>query len=78
MSKRLVEIDNEKDDPMARVKMVLKDQYSCYVLITCTAPSKDGRMDVAMNFEGDEDLASLLVENASQVFEARIPRRESK
>lgn len=78
MSKRLVEIDNEKNDPMTRVKTILKDQYSCYVLITCTAPCKEGKMDVTMNYEGDEDLASLLIENASQVFEARIPRQESK
>ncbi len=77
MSKRTVEISDE-NDPMSRVKMVLKDQYPCYVLITCTAPCKDGKMNVAMNFEGDEDLASFLVENASQVFEARIPRKESK
>ncbi|HSX13656.1 MAG TPA: hypothetical protein VLE96_04460 [Chlamydiales bacterium] len=78
MSERTVEIDAQENDPMARVKMILKDQYSCYVLITCTAPCKEGNMNVAMNFEGDEDLASLLIENASQVFEARIPRRESK
>jgi hypothetical protein len=75
MSKRLVEIDNEDHDPIARVKTVLKDRYSCYVLITCTAPCKDGKMDVAMNFEGDEDLASYLIENASQVFEARTTRK---
>lgn len=78
MSKRLVQIDNEEKDPLSGVKMVLRDQYSCYVLITCTAPSKDGKMEVSMNFEGDEDLASLLVDNASQVFDARVPRRESK
>lgn len=78
MSKRLVQIDHEEKDPLSRVKMVLKDQYSCYVLITCTAPCKDGKMEVAMNFEGDEDLASLLVDNASQVFDERIPRRETK
>lgn len=75
MSKRLVDIDKEDHDPIARVKTVLKDQYSCYVLITCTAPCKEGKMDVSMNFEGDEDLASFLIENASQVFEARTTRK---
>lgn len=40
---------------------------NCYVLITCTEPSKEGDMEVEMTYEGDESLVSYLVENA-QVF----------
>jgi hypothetical protein len=51
---------------------------ACFVLITCTQPSEDGKMEVAMNYEGDETLASFLVDNASQVFDERMQQRESK
>ena len=76
MSKKLFFAN--KEDTFSRMKKVLKDQCACYVLITCTAPEADGKMNVAMDFEGDEDLAAFLVENASQVFDSRMPRRESK
>lgn len=76
MSKKLVKITRE--DTLARLKEILKDQCGCYVLITCSLPTNDGKMEVEMNFEGDEDLAALLIENASQVFDTRAPRQESK
>ncbi len=72
MSKKVVRIDRDQ------IKKSLKEQCACYVLITCSTPSDDGKMEVEMSFEGEEDLAALLVENASQVFDTRIPRQESK
>ena len=61
-----------------KIKKALSAKCACYVLITCTEPSADGKMEVAMNFEGDEDLAAFLVENAGQVFDKRVARRESQ
>ncbi len=60
------------------LKKSLSDKCACYVLITCTEPNADGKMEVEMNYEGDESLAAFLVENASQVFDDHINRRESK
>lgn len=60
------------------IKKAYDRKCACYVLITCTEPSADGKMDVEMNFEGDESLAAFLVENASQVFDHQISRRESQ
>lgn len=79
MSKKLVKIDKQlQESGMDQMKSMLKEKYACYVLITCSEPGNDGKMEVEMNFEGDEDLAALLVDNASQVFDAKAPRRESK
>ena len=60
------------------VKKALGNNCACYVLITCTAPSPDGKMEVELNFEGDESLAAFLIDNAGQVFEDRLARRESR
>ena len=57
------------------IKKALGKTCACYVLITCTEPNADGKMEVEMNYEGDESLAAFLVENASQVFDGRINRR---
>lgn len=72
MGKKIVQLSSEQ------MKKTIGDDCACYVLITCSTPSKDGNMSVEMSFEGDEDLAALLVQNAAQVFDAQIPRRESK
>jgi hypothetical protein len=60
------------------IKKALGAKCACYVLITCTEPNADGKMEVEMNYDGDMDLAAFLVENASQVFDDRFNRRESK
>lgn len=72
-------IDQREEDPglWGRVKSRFSSKpksvkappknCSCYVLITCTEPSKEGDMEVEMTYEGDESLVSYLVENA-QVF----------
>ena len=63
---------------MEVIKKGLKDRYACYVLITCTAPSKGGKMEVEMAYEGDEVLASYLVDSAAQVFDDRRAKEESQ
>ena len=76
MPKKIVPMVHENN--LSRMKKKLKNQCSCYVLITCSAPSSDGKMDVEMDFDGDEDLAALLVDNAAQAFNARTLRKESQ
>jgi len=76
MGKRVLAIKKEVD--LAGIRQALGPKCACYVLITCSEPAEDGKMEVEMNFEGDEHLAAFLVENASQVFETRASLRESK
>ncbi len=66
------------EEVLSHIQKDLREQYVCYVLITCSAPSKDGEMEVAMSFEGDEDLASFLVDGAAQAFDAKAECRESQ
>lgn len=61
-----------------RIKKSLGNKCACYVLLTCSEPSADGKMEVEMNYEGDETLAAFLLENASQVFDDRRSQRDSK
>lgn len=60
------------------VKKALDRKTACYVLITCSEPNEEGKMEVELNYDGDETLAAFLVENAAQVFENRTDVRESK
>lgn len=46
------------------VERFLTENNSCYVLITCGTPSKDGKMQVEMTYEGDACLAAYLIESA--------------
>jgi len=47
----------------------LAEKNACYVLITCGAPSKDGKMQVEMTYEGDPTLAAYLVESAQNFID---------
>lgn len=62
---------NSNEATLSQVKKALQGKCACYVLITCTEPSADGKMEVQMNYEGDDDLAAYLIANAGQVFEER-------
>lgn len=42
---------------------------SCYVLITCGKPSKDGEMQVQMTYQGDAALAAYLLQGAQSFFD---------
>ena len=55
---------------IAKKKIVnLREDQTCYVLITCGKPSADGKMAVEMTYEGDPTLASYLLENAQGFIE---------
>lgn len=47
-----------------KVKNVLSKKNACYVLIACSEPSDDGKMEVEMTYEGDATLAAYLLESA--------------
>lgn len=79
MEKRVVSIKSRSNQEiLTKLKEQLGSGFSCCVLITCTKPEKNGKMEVEMNFEGEESLAAFLVENAAQVFEERCFMKESK
>lgn len=60
------------------IKKTLERGCACYVLISCSEPDADGKMEVEMTYDGDEVVAAFLVENASQMFDDRFQHRESK
>lgn len=80
MSKRIVSIESKqkKEAALELLKKNLSKDYACFVLISCTNPDAKGKMEVEMDFEGEETLAAFLVENAAQVFAERDISRESK
>lgn len=51
------------------VKKTLAENNACYVLITCGAPSEDGKLQVEMTYEGDPTLAAYLVESAQNFID---------
>lgn len=56
----------------------LKANHACYVLITCSEPSKSGDMEVEMNYEGDDVLVSYLVDSASEVLTHNFEETKDK
>jgi hypothetical protein len=60
------------------IRQTLSSKCACFVLITCSEPCAEGKMEVSMNYEGDENLAGFLIENASQVFNEKMHLRESQ
>ena len=46
------------------IQKLLKEAPACYVLITCDAPSDDGKMQVEMSYEGDAALAAYILQGA--------------
>ena len=49
-----------------------ENEELCSIKISCSKPSKNGDMEVEMVVEGNEDLASLLIENAYKLIHERI------
>ncbi len=80
MAKAVVKLQESGTDSKSysldEIKQTLADNHACYVLITCGSPSNDGKMNVEMSYEGDEVLASYLVDNAQQIFDEHS--KESK
>ena len=65
MSKVAILQTNEMSD----VKKALSDKHLSYVLITCSPPSKEGKMNVELAYEGDHDLLAYLMESAQNILE---------
>jgi hypothetical protein len=68
----------DEEMSLEKIKHALSQMHACYVLITCTEPSKEGQMEVEMIYDGDESLAAFLVDNASQVFNESLAQRATK
>jgi hypothetical protein len=54
------------------IRKALSENNTCYVLITCTEASKDGKMEVEMSYGGDPILAAYLVESAQNIIDTDI------
>lgn len=50
------------------IKQALQDKYACYVLVTCSAPCEKGEMQVELSYDGEESLASYLLESAQSIL----------
>jgi len=81
MGKRVAKIEQVNkstgDVELEKMKHALTKKHVCYVLITCSKPTEGGHMNVELDYEGDMDLASMLVENANQIFHDKRAHRES-
>lgn len=53
---------------ISKLKEALVRQGLSFLLITCTEPSKEGKMDVEMDYEGDRDLIAFLMKSAENYF----------
>jgi len=57
---------------MKKIKKILSDNNACYVLLTCSDPTNDGKMEAEMSYNGDETLASYLIENAKEILNTDV------
>ncbi|MCB1109571.1 MAG: hypothetical protein KDK64_01195 [Chlamydiia bacterium] len=49
---------------ISQLKKALSDEHLSFVLITCSKPSKEGKMNVEMDYNGDPALIAYLMKNA--------------
>ncbi len=61
--------EEQKNVSLESIKKFLSENHSAYVLITCSAPSQEGNMDVEMSYQGDESLAAYLLESARHIMD---------
>ncbi len=57
------------DHERKHLEETCKNKNLYYILITCTKPSESNEMEVQMSYNGDVDLVSFLLENASAVLD---------
>ncbi|MCB1081919.1 MAG: hypothetical protein KDK63_02105 [Chlamydiia bacterium] len=57
-----------KREPHAELKDALLKEKRSFVLITCSRPSKEGKMSVEMDYDGDHDLLAYLLKSAENYF----------
>jgi hypothetical protein len=73
MGKFIEGLFGKKEITKKEVRSFLKKKSDsktvCYVLITCTEASSNGKMDVEMKYEGDKYLASYMLETALKIME---------
>lgn len=62
-------VDLKKDKSQQDLREILRENNVCYVLITCTEPTDDGKMEVEMTYDGDPMLAAYLIESAHDLIE---------
>lgn len=53
---------------ITKLKEALSSEELSFVLITCSKPSKEGKMNVEMDYEGDRDLIAYLMKSAENYF----------
>ena len=51
------------------LKKILAEKQLSYVLITCTSPTNEGKMDIELDYLGDQDLLSYLIDSAKNIIE---------
>lgn len=68
-------IEDQKEFEMLKEK--LEKKYSCYVLLTCSDPNEKGNMNVEMSYNGDDVLASYLLQDAQNIFDDKIAKNVS-
>lgn len=61
--------DRKKNRSPQDLRQVLAENNACFVLVTCSQPSKEGKMQVEMIYEGDPSLAAYLAESAYTLIE---------
>jgi len=61
----------KKKYTLKNIKEYLADNNLCYVLLTCSTPSEEGNMRVEMAYEGEEEIASYLIESAFEVVQGK-------
>lgn len=60
------------NEVLNQLKKLIKKKKACYIVITCDEPAKGGQMQVDMAYEGDEVLASYLLENAQSIIQSEV------
>lgn len=61
--------DDNPDNKRNHLQEALENPPQCYVLITCGEPAEDGQMQVKMTYQGDDDLATYLLQGAQDYIE---------
>jgi len=69
MKRQKGRVDLMKRIMQKNVRDSLIKKHVCYVLITCDAPSDDGKMNVEMSYEGDATLAAYLLQGAQSFID---------
>ena len=61
----------EKQHTFEKIKEYLAENNLCYVLLTCSRPSEEGEMQMEMSYEGEDHVASYLIESAHEIIFGR-------